>query len=374
VKIKIKRESFLSQFQIASMVAPSRSPKTILEYVKLSVQPGGAVVTATDMDIEVRLNIPDIEVETPGDVVIPVARLSLILRESSDEQLVIELVEDKVLITGSNSKFELNSRNVDEFPEVDTNDQGGYFEISSGAFKELVRRTIFSTDAESGRYALGGILLEFEADQVIAVATDGRRLAKMSGGGSIHGELANADSPTIVPAKTMHLIERVLDESDEKVQLSPRSNDLIVKFPNGILYSRLVEGKFPKWREVIPTRSSSHKLEIPVGPLYSAIRQAAIVASSESRGIDFTFADGTLTLDSITAEVGTSRIQMPVAYDDNELTITLDHRFFGDFLRVLEPEKTFTFDIEASDKAAYCKTDDGYSYVIMPLSKERRGH
>ena len=373
MKIKINRESFLSVFQIASMVAPSRSPKTILEYVKLSVQPKSAVLTATDMEIEARLNVPDIEVEVPGNVVIPVARLSLILRESTDDQLGIELVEDKVQITGANSKFELNIRNVDEFPEVDTSDKDGTFEVSSGAMKEVIRRTIFATDAESGRYALGGVLIEFEEDQVVAVATDGRRLAKMSAGGQLNGELANPDSPTIVPAKTMQLIERVLDDSDEKVQLSPRSNDLVLKFPKGTLYTRLVEGKFPKWRDVIPKRTTSQKLDIPVGPIYTAIRQAAIVASNESRGIDFTFESGTLTLDSNTAEVGTSHIQMPVPYDADAVTITLDHRFFGDFLRVLEPEKTFTLDIESSDKAAYCMTDDGYSYVIMPLSKERRG-
>ena len=373
MKITINRESFLSVFQIASMVAPSRSPKTILEYVKLSVQPKSVVLTATDMEIEARLDVPDVQVDTPGDVVIPVARLSLILRESTDDQLSIELVDDKVQIKGSNSKFELNIRNVDEFPEVDTSNKDGTFEVSSGALKEVIRRTIFATDAESGRYALGGILIEFEEDQVIAVATDGRRLAKMSAGGQLNGDLPNSDSPTIVPSKTMNLIERVLGENEDKVQLSPRSNDLVLNFPKGTIYSRLVEGKFPKWRDVIPKRASSHKLEIPVGPMYTAIRQAAIVASSESRGIDFTFDSGTLSLDSNTAEVGTSHIQMPVPYDAEKLTITLDHRFFGDFLRVLEPEKTFTLDIEATDKAAYCVTDDGYSYVIMPLSKERRG-
>jgi DNA polymerase-3 subunit beta len=106
--------------------------------------------------------------------------------------------------------------------------------------------------------------------------------------------------------------------------------------------------------------------------MYSALRQAAIVSSEESRGIDFTFKEGTLVLSNSTAEVGQSRIEMPVPFDNDELTITLDHRFVSDFLKVLQPEKMFTLDVENAEQAAYCHTDDKYGYVIMPLSKDRR--
>jgi DNA polymerase-3 subunit beta len=123
---------------------------------------------------------------------------------------------------------------------------------------------------------------------------------------------------------------------------------------------------------VIPKRSDSHRIEIPVGPFYSAVRQAAIVASEESRGIDFTFSNGTLVLSNSTAEVGQSRIEMPVTYDGPELVISLDHQFMTDFLRVLPLDKSFTFDVVNSDQAAYCSTDDRYGYVIMPLARDQR--
>jgi DNA polymerase-3 subunit beta len=106
--------------------------------------------------------------------------------------------------------------------------------------------------------------------------------------------------------------------------------------------------------------------------MYSALRQAAIVSSDESRGVDFTFNQGSLVLSNSTAEVGQSRIEMPVPFDNDELTITLDHRYVADFLKVLQPDKTFTLDIENGDQAAYCVTDDNYGYVIMPLAKDRR--
>ena len=170
----------------------------------------------------------------------------------------------------------------------------------------------------------------------------------------------------------MHLMERILPDGEVPVQISARANDLLMKEPNGIFYTRLVEGRFPKWRDVLPNREQSNRIDVPVGPMYSALRQAAIVSSDESRGIDFTFKEGSLVLSNSTAEIGQSRIEMPVPFDQDELTITLDHRYVADFLKVLQPDKTFTLDVENREAAAYCETDDNYGYVIMPLSKDRR--
>jgi DNA polymerase-3 subunit beta len=371
VKIKINRESFFRVFQIAAAVAPARSPKTILQNVKLDVTKDAGILTATDTEVGVRLTVPDLEVISPGSAVVPVSRLSMILRESSDELLEIDADSDRTLITGANSRFELQAQNPDEFPEVASFEDADYFEINSNILKELIKRTLFATDSESSRYALGGVLLEMDDKTITAVGTDGRRLAKMQG---VLKKVGNPQtgSTTIVPSRAMQLMERILPDSEVPVQLSARANDLLMKEPNGIFYTRLVEGRFPKWRDVLPKRESSNRIDIPVGPMYSALRQAAIVASEESRGIDFTFKDGSLVLSNSTAEIGQSRIEMPVPFEQDELTITLDHRYVADFLKVLQPDKTFTLDVENGEAAAYCETDDNYGYVIMPLSKDRR--
>jgi DNA polymerase-3 subunit beta len=218
---------------------------------------------------------------------------------------------------------------------------------------------------------LGGVLLEPEGESIVAVGTDGRRMAKMEGAIKTVGQPATSGS-TIVPARAMQLLERMLASDDSAVRLAARANDLMVRDARGLFHSRLVEGRFPKWRDVIPRRADSHKIEIPVGTLHSAVRQASIVTSEESRGVDFTFSKGTLVLSNTTAEVGLSRIEMPVTYDGPELTICLDHRFVEDFLKVLPPDKTFTLDVANGELAAYCTTDDKYGYVIMPLARERR--
>ncbi len=145
----------------------------------------------------------------------------------------------------------------------------------------------------------------------------------------------------------------------------------MVKSPRATIYARLLEGRFPRWREVFPTRDGAVKIELSVGPLLSAVRQAAIVTSEESRGVDFTFGEGTLVLSGQVAEVGQSRVELPIGYDGAEISVTLDPKFMIDFLRVLDPEKTFSLEIKDAESAAVCTTDDGYGYVIMPLARDR---
>lgn len=371
MKVSIKRDSFANVFQLAAAVAPSRSPKPILQHVKLQVDKKEALLLATDMEVGVKLIVPDVEVHTAGAAVIPVQRMNMILREVSDDVLKLDATPEKTVIQGQRSRFELAGQNPDEFPEVAVFEEKNYYEITAHVLRELIHRTLFATETESSRYALGGVLLEPDDNQLIAVGTDGRRLAKMEGVIKKVGQ-PMTNTATIVPARAMQLLERMLPTDETIVQLAIRNNDLLVREPRGLFFSRLVEGRFPKWRDVIPKRTDAHKIEIPVGPLLSTVRQAAIVASEESRGIDFTFANGTLVLSNSTADVGQSRIEMPIPYTGPELVISLDHRFVTDFLKVLPLDKTFTFDVVNGELAAYCSTDDHYGYVIMPLARDQR--
>jgi DNA polymerase-3 subunit beta len=371
MKITCNREKFLAAFQTVASVAPVRSPKPILSNVKVEVKDKSAVLTATDLEVGIRIEVPEIEVQTPGSAVLPVARFGSILRENTDDTLYIEADPQGAVVKGERSEFKLPGENPAEFPAFPEFQEEKYHELPSRLFRELGRRTLFATDTESARYALGGVLLEMAPEKITAVATDGRRLAKMEGPARSVGGHGTEGMTTIVPTRAMQLIERALSDADAEIRLIARANDVQVKSPRVTIFTRLVEGRFPRWRDVFPARRSAQKIELAVGPLYSALRQAAVVASEESRGIDFTFSKGNLILAGSTAEVGQSRVEMPIAYDGNEIVVSLDHKFVADFLKVLDPESTFTLDIENSDSAALCTTEDGYGYVIMPLARDR---
>ncbi|NLX54670.1 MAG: DNA polymerase III subunit beta [Planctomycetaceae bacterium] len=371
MKFVCDREKLLAAFQTAATVAPSRSPKSILQNVKLVVTQEQATLLATDMETGIRIDVPGIEVEALGSAVLPVVRFGSILRESVDTQLRVEADPQGLRVRGDRSEFNLPGQNPDEFPEVAAFEDEAYHEVSARLLKELIRRTLFATDTESSRYALGGVLLEFVENQIIAVGTDGRRLAKMEGPCVSVGQVTHVDGTTIVPSRSMQLIERAFTDLDATIRIAVHANDVLLKSPQVTIYSRLVEGRFPKWRDVFPQRREAVRIQMAVGPVHAALRQAAIVANEDSRGIDFAFVDGSLVLSASTAEVGQSRVEMPVGYSGPPLTVSLDHRFVSDFLKALDPEKTFTFDVESTEAAALFTTDDGYGYVVMPLARDR---
>ena len=371
MKAICKRESLLAAFQTAGSVAPTRSPKPILQNVKMVAQGDMATLIATDLEVGIRVDVAEIEIEAGGEVILPMGRFGSILRETTDEKIRIEATDTQIIVRGDRSEFKLSSEPPAEFPPVAEFDAKSYHEISARLLREMIRRTVFSTDNESSRYALGGVLLEMSEKEIIAVATDGRRLATMKGPAiSVEGH-STGDNATIVPSKAMHLIERSLSDSDAEVQLSVQPNGILLKSPHTTIYSRLVEGRFPKWRDVFPDRTGVKKVETVVGPFFSAVRQAAVVTSGESSGVDFTFESGQLVLTAQTPEAGESRVELPIAYDGEALSITLNPHFLSDFLKVLDPGKTITLELKNAESAAVCTTDDGYDYLLMPLSRDR---
>ena len=371
MKFTFDREKMLAAFQPAASVAPSRSPKPILQCVKMIGTETEAILMATDTEVGIRVTVEGVSVEVPGNIVLPVDLFGNILRESSDDQLTVALDGAEIKVTGGSSNYSLPSQNADEFPDVQNVEGANAIQIAAGLFGELVKRTIFATDNESSRYALGGILLETDGNNLIAVGTDGRRLAKMQGPVEITGDIQLGESSTIVPTRSMNLIARALGDPDSVLQLIPSDNQLAFKTDAVTLTSRLVEGRFPKWKDVFPTRTESTKVELTAGTVYGRLRQASIVTNDESRGITFTFSEGTLAMDATAAERGQSHTEMPISYTGGEVAVSLDHRYVENFLRVLDSEANFTFDLENGQAAVLLSTEDGYSYIIMPLARDR---
>jgi len=368
MKITCDRAAFHSAYQLAATVAPTRSPKSILQNVKLEATEQGVVLTATDLKVGIRVEASGVQIEQPGSVVLPVGEVNSILRESTDDQLTIELKDTSIEIKGEHSRFNMPSHDPAEFPAVARFEEEKYHSVSSRLLKEVIRRTLFATDVESTRYALGGVLLEMGEQSIIAVGTDGRRLAKMEVPAVAVGGHNTGESSTIVPTRSMQLIDKALADNDTEIDIAARGNNVMVRTPSVTITARLLEGRFPKWRDVVPRRINMPRIEFEAGVIFSALRQASVVTSQESRGIEFTFENGNLIMSGTTADVGEARVELPISYDGEMIKLELDHRFVSDFFRVLDSDRVVTLEIENSEAAALFTTDDGYSYVVMPLS------
>ena len=168
----------------------------------------------------------------------------------------------------------------------------------------------------------------------------------------------------------MSLLERTIPDSDDPVHIAiHHPNDVLFKTANATIFSRLVEGRFPRYQDVIP-RSHEVAIELLAGQFHAVVRQAQIVTNEESRGVDFKFGDGTLILSSQAADVGSSRVEMPISYSGAELLIRFDPRFISDFLKVLAPETQVSLKLSTDEDPGVLTTEDGYTYVIMPLSRD----
>lgn len=370
MKIISNREKFLAAFQVAAGIAPTRSPKEVLNNIKIDATDGKVVLMATDLEAGIRLEVENVEIIKPGRALLNVQRVGNILREASDESLTFDSSDNTMDISGAHSEFHLPLANPDEFPSVVEFSETSYFELSARLFKELVKRTIYATDNESTRYQLGGVLFEMDGEDITTVATDGRRLACMHGKGQSIGGFKNSGMSTIVPTKTLTLMDRSISDKDDVVHIAARSNDILIRTNRCTIYSRLVEGRYPNWRQVIPSRENKTRIEGIVGPFLTAIRQASIVADPESRGVEFAFGNGSLVVAAKATDVGTSRIEMPISYLGDEVKITMDYRFVSDFFKALDLEKPFAIDVRSNAEPAMFSTEDGYTYVVMPMARQ----
>ena len=369
MKILCDRQALAEAFATASLFAAKNSPKPILQNVKLEATGDDEVtLTATDLELGATVKVAKASVDKPGRVVLPAASFLAILRENGDEKIQIQETSKNIVVKGERSEYKLASEDAAEFPLVTAGELTSYHAMPADKFRECILRTEYAA-TESERYALAGVMFEMSAGKMIAVATDGRRLSKVEYVADSVGGHSISEGAAIVPSRALKAIAKAIANCEGPAKLAVRSNDILIQTEQATFYSRLLEGRFPRWRDVFPNRTQSHKFELAADSLLSTIRQAAIMTSEESAGVTFSFAAGQLSLESSTSGKGKATVTMPVSYDGEPVEITLSHPFVADFLKIVG-ETSVTLDIENSQNAAVL-TAGSYGYVVMPLSKDR---
>lgn len=367
MKVRCHREGLLSAVQLASVAVPSRDVKPILRNLKAIADGDRCTLLATDLELGIRLDVRGLQVEEPGEAILPAARTLAILRESTDEELAIEADPQSCQIRGQYNEFEMSGEDPANFPDVPAFTEETYHELSAGMLREMIRRTIFAAATENPRYAVTGILWELEGEKARLIATDGRRLAVCEGAATPHGGHNTRGQTHVVPTKAMGLLERNLHDPDEPVRVSLRPNEALFKTERAMIYSRLVEGRYPPYREVFPKKPTA-KVVLTVGPFHAAVRQAAIMTDDESKRVIFTFDKKKLTLQARGSASGRSKVELPLEYEGKKIDINFDPRFVTDMLRVLNPDDTLTVELTDGNSVALFRHGDQYSYVVMPLS------
>lgn len=367
MKLKCESSKFNDLFGLAASIAATRDVKPILQGVKVSAGGDGVFLQATDTELGIRLAVDGVEVMEKGETILPTKRMKSILAETDDENFVLSSKDDKVNFAGARCKFALATFASDEFPDVEKFDEAAYYKVDAKVFRELIRRTSHSTDADNTKYALGGVLLVFNEGAIDGVATDGRRLAYQG----IASEKVGESEPdqVILPKSALKAVERLIGTKgieSEMIEIAVSKSRALLRYGNTVLFTRLVEGRFPRWQNIIPTTEEKQQFSILAGAFLQAVKQAAIVTTDKAPGIIMTVGAGKMVLQGSGAEVGESSVEVPVSYDAKEITTKLDPKFLLDFLSILNATENVTV-YGTENEPWMFTTGDGYKYVIMPM-------
>lgn len=363
------RESLLAATQLVASAIGTREIKPILRNIKAIAETDRIVLMATDLEIGIRHELRGLKIEDAGEAILPAVRLLAILRESTDVDLAIEADENRVVIRGAVNEYEMSSESPAEFPDVPTFSDDKYHEVPVSSLRSMIRRTVFAAAKETGKFAMTGVLWEVEGKHLRLVATDSKRLALSVGPVTSHDAGDTKGQSHLVPTKAMSLLERHLQNlpDDGAVRVALRTNEALFQTDTTTIYSRLVEGRYPPYREIIPKKANI-KVPLPVQPFHTAIRQAAIMTDEETKRVSFKFSDNLLVLQAQGPTAGRSKVPMSVEYDGSAIEIFFDPQYVTDMLRVLDEGAPLELDMVDPSRPALFKSGSDYSYLVMPLT------
>ncbi|MCE9532045.1 MAG: DNA polymerase III subunit beta [Planctomycetes bacterium] len=365
--IHCQRDGLLTACQLVGAAVAARTPKTILMNIKAVAEDDKLVLVATDLEIGMRYELAGVRVEEPGEAMLPVSRLTSILRESPDSEVMIDADERRCKVSTTASEYEMPSEDPSGFPDVPVFGDSKFHELTAGVLRTMIRRTAFSAAKQDTKYAITGLLWEPEDKKVRLVGTDTRRLAVCLGNTTVPAEGDTKGQSHLIPVKAMSLLERTLTDDSELIKVCARANDVLFQTEKATICSRLLEGRYPPYRDIIPKKAAI-KIPLQVNSFLSAVRQAAIMADDESKRVAFNFEPGKLTLQAQGAATGKSKVELQIDYKGAPISINFDPNFVADMLKVLDPSEAIQLDLVDSQKPALFRVGDDYLYLVMPLT------
>lgn len=372
MKVICDRAALVEAVNLVGSVVVSRTPQPVLQCVKLTATEGQLTLAATDLEVGIRLGIDQVDVQKPGEALIPADKLVQIVRASDDPTLTLDTKDHTLHIRGKGSHFTIFGFDPKEAPTVrDFSEAKVDSEIEAGLLRTLIGRTLFAAAAEHSRYAINGVLFERDGKKLRLVATDGRRLAVARGEAKPASGGKDGKVACIVPTKALNLLGKLIVDPDATVKMAIEENQAVFNVGEGtdaaVLSTNLVEGAFPPFEDVIP-KDQDKKVTFDAAELASAIRQAALLTNEESKGVRMSFADKKLTLTSRAPEMGEAEIHMDLEkYDGDPLEIGFNPGFITDALKVVDGNEVIV-ELKAPNKPGVIRTGNDFTYVLMPVN------
>jgi len=360
MKIQTTKETLLNNIQIVQNIVTPRVSLPILSNILLETIDKKLKLTTTDLDVGISCEYP-IEVIESGAITVPTKRFADIIRELPEGQVTITTRKNNMVdIQMETCEFKIMGLPKEEFPKLPEFKDKEAIKIEQTTLKEMLLKTSFAISHEEARYVLNGLLFKIENNKIYFIATDGRRLAL------IEKKLIDTTQKSIniiIPSKTITELNRNLKEEGE-LSVILGENQVLFDLGEVIIISRLIEGEFPDYRQVVPAEQKD-KIKINRERLLSAVKRAALLSTQDYQAVKLEVFKNKLVVSKSTPDVGESREELESEYVGKELIIGFNPAYIIDVLKNLQDE-IVNLEISDSEKPGIIRSD-GYLYIVLPM-------
>lgn len=362
MKIKTNKDSFLKALNTAGGAISSRATLPILSNLLLeSTGKNSVQITGTDLEIGIVCGT-EVDVVEEGSITIPAKKLLDIVRELSQGDFELSVAKNNTVgIKNEKSQFKLMGLPKDDFPKLPQPDFANSITLEQAVLKECLNLTTFAISHDETRYVLNGVLCHIKEGKIKLVATDGRRLAFAQ---KSIATPKNFSFEAIIPSKTIQELHKILGNQGE-LKLIPLKNQVMFHFGEVWVVSRLIEGHFPNYEQVIPKEEKTVST-IDRERLLSAVKRASLLTSPESQSVKLDVLKNKVLISSRSPNLGEAREEVEAATEGEDLIIGFNPAYLIDVLKNLDVEK-ISLGFTNSDKPGLVKGKEDYLCVIMPM-------
>ena len=361
MKFSVSKEKLLAGLQTVQNVVSTRTTLPILSNVLLRADDGKLHLTTTDLDVGVSGGI-DAQIDKPGATTLPARRLATIVRELPAAEVQIEIDSKNVAsIRCGQSFFKILGLPEEEFPPLPKFEDAKVFTLNQQALRDALKKTSYAISTDETRYVLNGILFSFKESKLTMVATDGRRLALVD----LEVEFPRSQEvEIIVPTKCVTELGRLLGEEGD-VKMSVGENQVAFEIGGTLLVSKLIEGNYPNYRQVIPG-DAKERITLERETFLNAVHRVSLLSSEKSNSVKLVFSKNNIEIAANTPDVGEARESLAVAYKGREFSIAFNPEFLQAPLRALPNDEVY-LDLIDEMSPGVIKIQSPFLYVLMPM-------
>jgi len=363
MKLTTTRDDLFAQLQTVTRAASTRSAIQALSGVQVAARSGAVELRATDMEIGLRVPLPA-TVEREGAVVLPARLLVDVVRALPAKEVSLELrpAEQDVELKAGQATFHIRTLRLEDFPPFPEVEAGERVEVPAKAFIETVARVARSASRDETRPVLTGILVSASGDELRMVATDSYRLAVKET--KLEAPLAG-ELEANVPARALQELARIAADA-ERLGVAVRTNQVIFDVDGIVLSSRLIDGQFPNYRQLLP-ESYEHELRLAGGEVTDVVRRISLLAQKNAP-LRLAFQEGELTVSARTPDIGEASETIPVPFSGEPMEIGFNPDFLRDGLESVDGGDVLLKLISALRPGLISAADgSGFLYLLMPI-------